>query len=421
MKIVLVHNTYQQPGGEDAAVRSERDLLRNEGHTVIEYRRSNHDVPRYAKLRQIALAKRTIWASDTRRDFQALLERERPNVVHVHNTFVMISPSIYWACREACVPVVQTLHNYRLICSGSLFLRDGKVCEECLEHSVWRGAHYGCYRGSRPATAVVAAMLATHNVLGTWTRAIDYFIVPTQFGRDKFVTGGLPGSKILVKPNFVDPDPGPGNGEREYVLFVGRLSSEKGLRTLLTAWSFLRNYIPLLIVGDGPMREELEKYVRELGLSSVQFCGSLTRSRTMEAMRNARCLLFPSECYEGMPMSVIESLACGTPVIASRMGAMQELVSDLSTGLHFTPRNPEDLAGKVDWAWTHPEETASMGARARLEYEAKYTPARNYGMLMDIYQRAMDDSRLRRLNLGANIIPARTLSSAQSIEGDIVR
>ncbi len=159
MKIVVVHNTYQQPGGEDIVFRNECELLKSAGHEVIEYQRSNQDVSNFVSIRQLALAKRTIWASDIRREFRQLLLQKKPDIVHIHNTFVMISPSIYWACRDALVPVVQTLHNYRLLCSNGALFRDGKVCEECLEHGVWRGVSYGCYKGSRSATAVVAAML----------------------------------------------------------------------------------------------------------------------------------------------------------------------------------------------------------------------------------------------------------------------
>jgi glycosyltransferase involved in cell wall biosynthesis len=403
MKIVLVHNTYQQPGGEDTVFRNERDLLKSAGHEIVEYQRSNEDASHYVSIRQLALAKRTIWASDTRREFRQLLLRERPDIVHVHNTFVRVSPSIYWACHDAQVPAVQRLPNYRLLCPGSNFLRDGKVCEECLEHGVWRSVRYGCYRGSRPATAVVAAMLATHRFLGTWSRLIEYYLVPTQFGRGKFISGGFPRDRIIVKPNFVYADPREGNCDRTYALYVGRLSPEKGLRTLLAAWARLRNSIPLHIVGDGPMRAELEEYVRQHGLSSVCFRGSLNWDDAMAVMKGARCLFFPSECYEGFGMAMIEGFACGTPVIASRTGSMQELVSDGRTGLLFTPSDAEDLARKAAWAWSHPARMAEMGQQARREYEAKYTAARNYEMLMETYRQAIHNYGARRASLDAGL------------------
>jgi glycosyltransferase involved in cell wall biosynthesis len=389
MKIVLVHNTYQQPGGEDTVYRCERDMLREAGHQIVEYCRSNHDVSKYVSIGQLSLAKRTIWASDTRQQFRELLLREKPDIVQVYNTFVMISPSLYWACREAQVPVVQSLQNYRLICPGGIFLRDGKVCEECVPHGVWRGVRYGCYHKSRRATAVVSAMLATHRLLGTWSRLIDYYVVPTEFGRQKFVAGGVPAEKIVVKPNSIHPDPGEGGKDRSYALFVGRLSPEKGLRTLLEAWARLRTAIPLHIVGDGPLRGEQTEFVQKHGLSGICFRGNLQRSETLAAMKGACYLVVPSESYEGMPLAVLEAYAAGTPVISSRMGTMQELIRDGKTGLHFTPFDADDLARKAEWAWVHPKEMGAMGKQARHEYESKYTAATNYRTLMDIYQRAI--------------------------------
>jgi glycosyltransferase involved in cell wall biosynthesis len=389
MKIVLVHNTYQQPGGEDAAFRNEYNLLTKAGHEVVPYVRSNHDASHYISIRQLALAKRTIWASDTRKEFRQLLRQEKPQIVHVHNTFLMVSPSIYWACRDAEVPVIQTLHNYRLICPGATLFRDGKICEECVEHGVWQSVRYGCYRKSRPATAVVATMLTTHRFFGTWSRMIDYYLVLTEFARRKFIAGGIPPDKIVVKPNFVDPDPGNGHGERSYALFVGRLSPEKGLETLLAAWSRLGISIPLHIIGDGPIQEQLEEYVRQSHIPSVRFLGSLKWEQVVAAMQGALFLLFPSQCFEGLPMTVIEAFACGTPVIASGTDSRQELISDGCTGLHFTPGDALDLANKAEWAWTHPRDMAEMGKQARLEYEAKYTSSRNYKMLLQIYDRAI--------------------------------
>lgn len=403
MKIVLVHNTYQQPGGEDAAFQNERNLLTKAGHEVVVYVRSNHDAAQYVSVRQLALAKRAIWASDTREEFSRLLLREKPQIVHIHNTFLMVSPSIYWACGDVQVPVIQTLHNYRLICPGATLFRDGQICEECLDHGVWRSVRYGCYRKSRPSTAIVAAMIATHRFLGTWSRMIDYYLVLTEFARRKFILGGIHPDKILVKPNFVYPDPGDGQGERSYALFVGRLSPEKGLQTLLAAWAGLSISIPLLIIGDGPLQAQLEDYVRQSHIPSVRFLGSLERDQVVATMKGAFCLFLPSECYEGLPMTLIEAFACGTPVVASRMGSTQDLISNGCTGLHFTPGDAEDLAGKAEWAWTHLRDMAEMGKQARREYEAKYTSARNYKMLLGIYDRAIQNHEARRGGFQADV------------------
>jgi glycosyltransferase involved in cell wall biosynthesis len=246
-------------------------------------------------------------------------------------------------------------------------------------------------------------MLTTHRVLGTWSRLIDYFLAPTEFARRKFIQGGLPAEKILVKPNFVDPDPGAGTGNREYAAFVGRLSPEKGTRTLLAAWAKIDTRIPLHIVGDGPLRPELEAFAQKHGLSNIVFRGRMAWKEAMEVVKGARCLMFPSECYEGaLPLTVVEAFACGTPVVASRLGAMQDLIENGSTGLHFTPGDADDLAAKAQFAWDHPELLAPMGVTARSVFEASYTAERNYALLMDTYEKAIGNHGSRRKGLPAS-------------------
>ncbi len=389
LTIILVHNSYQQPGGEDVVFEQERQLLGRAGHAVVTFRRSNHEIHDLSTVGKLTLVKQTIWAGDARRDFSKLLRQEKPQLVHVHNTFPMVSPSIYWACREAHVPVVQTLHNYRLLCPAANLFRDGKVCEECVDHGLWRSVRHGCYRGSRVATGTSALMLAVHRRLGTWNRMVDTYIAVSEFARQKFISAGLPPEKVCVKPNFVHPDPGPGEEKDEYALFVGRLSEEKGLKTLLAAWQQLPRPIPLVIVGDGPMRAELEAEAAACGISAVQFRGRLERAQTASMTKRARFLILPSECYENFPLIIVEAFACGTPVLCSRLGAMQEITEEGRTGLQFTPADPCDLAAKVEWAWAHPKRMDEMGKAARLEYETKYTAEKNYQYLMEIYRRAL--------------------------------
>ena len=391
MKILIIHNSYQQPGGEDVVFEQERQLLKRTGHTVIAYHRSNWEVNAYSGLRRFELVQNTIWSKDTRKELLSLLLEEKPQLVHIHNTFVVVSPSIYSACHEAGIPVVQTLHNYRLLCPAGTFFRDGRVCEECMEHGLSRSLVHGCYRGSRPTTAVMALTLAVHRHRQTWTQGVTCYIALSKFSKRKFVQGGLPPEKIFVKPNFVYPDPGPPAYEPgNYALFVGRLSPEKRLATVLSAWSRLRNCIPLIIIGGGSERPNLEKQAAQQGLKCVSFQGSQSREQTLAIMRQSRFLLFPSEWYENFPVTIAESFACGVPVICSRMGAMQEIVEDGRTGLHFTPADSTDLAAKVEWAWNHAEQTRSMGNEARREYETKYTAEKNYPVLMEIYQHAME-------------------------------
>jgi glycosyltransferase involved in cell wall biosynthesis len=390
MKIVLVHNQYQQPGGEDVVARQEHQLLERAGHTVVLYQRSNWEVNSYNGLKQLALASKTIWANEVRKEFLELLRAENPDVVHVHNTFMMISPSIFSACREAGVPVVHTLHNYRLLCPAATLFRDGKVCEECIDNSLWSSIRHGCYRNSRAATATVALMLAVHRGLNTWANDVTCHVALTEFAREKFLQRGLSADKLFVKPNFVHPDPLPGTGEGNYVLFAGRLTPEKRISTVLLAMKRLSQDIPLVIVGGGPQQAQLEKEAAEYGLTNINFRGQLSREDTLDAMRNARFLIFSSEWYETFGMTIAESFACSIPVICSRLGAMQEIVEDGRTGLHFTPGDADDLATKIDWAWNNPARVRELGAQARKEYEAKYTAETNYPLLMDIYTRAIN-------------------------------
>jgi glycosyltransferase involved in cell wall biosynthesis len=389
VKILMVHNPYQQAGGEDFVFEQERSMLQNAGHEVVTYLRDNDEVEKYSGLRRLALIPRTIWATDSRREVSALLAHEKPSLVHVHNTFVMISPSIFSACEEAGIPVVQTLHNYRLMCAAGVFYRDGHVCEECVEKSLWSGIRHGCYHDSKVATAVVASMIAVHRGLHTWTRPSHSYIALCKFARQKFVDSGLPEERVFVKPNFVDPDPGMSSEKENYAVFAGRLSPEKRVDGLLDAWERGKAHFPLFILGDGPERAGLEEMVKQRHLSGVQFKGQVPRAEVISTIRKARFLIFSSEVYENFPVTIAEAFACGTPVICARMGAMEEIVADGHTGLHFAPGQTDDLAAKMDWAWENPEHMRIMGSEARREYETKYTAEINYKLLTDIYRQIL--------------------------------
>jgi len=402
MKIVMVHNSYREGGGEDVVFAQECANLARAGHTVVRYQRSNAEIASHNAFGKLALAKDTVWSSTTRRDFTALLARKTPDLVHVHNTFAVISPSIYAACQDREIPVVQTLHNFRLLCPAATFHRDGNVCEACAEKSLLEAIRHACYRDSRTATATVAVMLTTHRLLGTWNNAVDSYIALTSFARDKFIAAGIRPEKLFVKPNFVDPDPGPRAGAGEYAFFAGRLSAEKGVDTLLKAWKHLDQPFPLRIAGNGPDRGRLEAFATDRNLRDVQFLGRLSYSETVAAMKGARFVVVPSTWYETFALVIAEAMACGVPVICSRLGAMQENVADGVTGLHFTPGDPENLAEKVSWAWTHPSEMCEMGRAARREYEFRYTAEKNYSLLMEIYEHTLE----RKLNRSASSVLA---------------
>ena len=388
MRILLVHNSYQQAGGEDIVFEQERQLLANAGHEVLTYHRNNSEIPKHPSAwGRIMLARHTVWSEPTRRELLDLIQRERPDIAHVHNTFVVVSPAVYWACAEAGIPVVQTLHNYRLFCPAGNFLRDGKVCEDCVEHGLTESVRYACYRGSRAASTTIAITLAVHRMKGTWSEKIDTYIALTNFSRNKLVSAGLPADKVTVKPNFMHPDPGARRGVGDYALFVGRLSPEKGVLTMIAAWRQLGSAVPLVIAGDGPSRAEMEQ--QAAGLARVQFKGRVPREQTLALMKSARFLVFPSEWYESFPMTILEAYACGVPVLASGIGALLEIVKDGETGEIFRVGDPDDLAMKARGLWENPEMTARLGQASRLAFETEYTAAINYRMLIEIYQRTI--------------------------------
>jgi len=394
MNILVVHNFYQQPGGEDRVLRAETDLPRDAGHSVVQYVRHNREMGNLHGAGILRAGVDAIWAKRSFGELSILLRAEKPDVAHFHNTLPLVSPAAYYACAEAGVPVVQTLHNYRLLCPGAYFLRDGRVCEECLGRSLpWPGVVHGCYRESRAATAAVATMIAVHRGMNTWREKIGVYIALSEFARRKFIEGGLPGERIMVKPNFVDPDPGLKCGAGEYALYVGRLSAEKGLRVLLEAWSRLGGRIPLRIAGDGPLKEEIAEEIKTKRLSSVELMGQLPPSEIVPLMQGARFLVLPSVCYENFPLAVAEAFACGLPVIASRLGSMAEIIADGETGMHVTPGDSAELAAKADWAWWNPGRLQELGKAGRQEYVSKYRPEQNYKRLMKIFERAMEGNR----------------------------
>ena len=388
MKILSVHNAYRQPGGEDQVFAQEARLLRSHGHQVVLYEASNDQVNGGNPL---VLLGNTIWNRRTHQELQALMRGEQPDIVHVHNTFPAISPAVYYAAGEAGIPVVQTLHNYRLLCPTATLFRAGQVCEDCMGRAIpWPGVVHGCYRGSRAATAAAAAMLAIHNYKQTWSEAVSAYIALSDFARDKFIQGGLPAAKIFVKPNFLETDPGMGEGMGEasgnYALFAGRLTPEKGISTLLEAWRELGAELPLQIAGDGPMAPEVERAAAASG--HVRWLKWLPRAEILQRMKDASLLVLPSTWYEGFPMILAEAFAIGLPVIASDLGSMSSIVDHLRTGLHFEAGCSGDLADKVRWLRAHPADAALMRTQARQEYEGKYASETNYAQLIDIYESA---------------------------------
>ncbi len=381
MRILTAHNFYLEPGGEDEVFRSEARLLEQRGHAVLRHSADNRAT---LDMTRLELAAAAVWNRESCHQIASLMAEHHSQLVHFHNTFPLLSPACYQAARSRGAAVVQTLHNYRLLCPDALLARGAAPCESCLGRPLaWPGIVHGCYRHSRAASAVLAAMTAVHRAAGTWSQAVDVYVALTQFARARFIEGGLPAAKVVVKANFVWPDPGMGTGTGGYALFAGRLSEEKGLSTVSTAWTRLNGKAPLKVAGDGPLAATLA------GAPGIEPLGRQTREAVLRLMQDAAFLVFPSVCYENLPMSILEAFACGLPVIASRLGSMAEVVEEGRTGLLFTPGDAEDLAAKVEWAASHPTELARMRREARAEFEARYTASRNYQALIEIYEQAL--------------------------------
>jgi glycosyltransferase involved in cell wall biosynthesis len=380
LKVLLVHNYYQQAGGEDQVVADEAWLLEQHGCQVLRYHRHNDEV---AELGRAQTARATLWSRQSYRELQTLIKRERPDVMHCHNLFPLISPAAWRAARDAGVPVVQTLHNFRWLCAGGAFLRDGKPCEDCLGKLPLAAVRHACYRGSRAGTAVVAAMQVWHRWRGSlgW---VDRFIALSQFSRQKFIAGGLPAERLVVKPNFLTAEVEPGEGRGRNALFVGRLSEEKGVELLLAAWKQLAAPMRLTIVGDGPLAPLVEAAAKED--SRITWLGRLSPADVYAQIREAACLLLPSTCYENFPKTLVEAYAHGTPVIAAGHGSLRELVAPGNNGFLFRAGDAGDLAATVTSFPANAADRLRLRTRARETYLNRFTSAENWRQLRNIYR-----------------------------------
>jgi glycosyltransferase involved in cell wall biosynthesis len=387
-RVLLAHNTYQVAGGEDSAFELDASVLAANGHDVVRFTRDNHEIDSYGTLERVRLAGRTVWNGTVERELAELIERTRPDVAHFHNTFPLISPAAYAACRAAGVPVVQTLHNFRLVCLNALLFRDGHICEDCVGRSPWPGVVHRCYRGSTAGSGVVASMLVVHRALRTWKRKVDLFLTPSEFTKTKLVEGGLPDDRIVVRPHLLEPDPGarPAATAGSYFLFAGRLSPEKGIGTVVRAFETLPD-IPLKIAGDGPLRDELERAVRARALGNIEVLGRVSGSGVGDLLRDARAVLVPSVWYEVSPLIFVEGMAAGAPFISSDLPASRELLGE-NAGLLVPPGDVAEWTRAIRWAWEHPTEMRTTGAAGRKRFEARHTAERGYRTLIDAYELA---------------------------------
>ena len=393
MKVLLGHNFYRSlaPSGEDVVFHNEQALLEKNGIEVVSYERHNDDIDVSNLQGKVKVAIEGAWSGRTYDELRQLIERHKPIIAHFHNTFPLITPSAWAACQDSGVPVVQTLHNYRFVCPGALLQRGGRPCEACLRKSLLPALSYRCYRESLLATAAQVWMITYNRWKRSFRTLVNRYVALTAFAAGRLEAGGLPGERIEVKPNFLCQSPERGRVREPYAVFVGRLSREKGVETLIETWPKVSG-LGLQVLGDGPLRTMLAKRSAQVGLD-VKFLGYRKKEDVMDIVSKAALLIIPSECYEGFPMAVLEAYACGTPVVASRIGSLAEIVLDGETGLLFEPLNAWDLAAKVNVLTADRELSSRLGRHAREEFDKKYTAETNYKILMGIYDRAIEDFR----------------------------
>ncbi|MGA2353101.1 MAG: glycosyltransferase family 4 protein [Terriglobales bacterium] len=387
LRILQVHNHYAPGwGGEDTVVELEGELLRARGHEVDTFTDSTTALKAGPLARQLLAVPSFLWS---RHAYQGLTQKIRafqPDVVHVHNTFPKLSPGIFWACRRSGVPVVQTLHNFRLLCANAILFRADRPCEKCVGRAPWPALRHRCYKNSLARTAVIVAVGALHTTLGTYTRAVDAHIVLNDFSRRIFVRGGLPGDRLFVKPNFVPVSQLGRSGRKKQVVFAGAITRSKGVELLLEAWrqAALAGF-ELLLVGDGPDRDELQR--RYSGLPRVGWLGRRARSEVLEQIAASRMLVFPSLGTENCPMVVLEALSVATPVIASNHPSLQAMVQAGREGLLFEAGNAQALAAALRDALLADSETWSgWSSQARRTQTERFSEEVNYDQLVSIYQ-----------------------------------
>lgn len=393
MKILQIHNFYQTRGGEDSAVRAEKELLESKGNVVIPYYRHNDEIKKYGLFEKMRFVGATLYSARTVKELTGIIDKEKPDAAHVHNVFPLISPSVYYCLKVRQIPVVQTVHNYRFLCPSGLFYRKGAICEKCKSGAAMYSLFHVCYRNSLFLSGLYALTFWFHGKRGTFRRFIDIFIALSNFVKVKLVEGGFPADKIEVEGNFAPADKsGQSYDKDEYAVFLGRISAEKGLMTLLNAYRTLGD-LSLKIAGEGPLLERVKDYVRLNRMSNVEIVGFVSGAEKSALLGKAIVSIIPSECYENFPMAALESFAAGTPVMASRIGGLPELVEEGKNGLLFEPGNAEDLSAKIRYFYSNRGMAFNMSRYTRESFEKRYSAERHYDRLTQIYNKAIKMNR----------------------------
>ncbi|MBD2188998.1 glycosyltransferase family 4 protein [Pseudanabaena mucicola] len=390
LHIVMIHNRYQYAGGEDVSTDADVELLREYGHQVTLIEVHNDIIKAYSPFKKLKLFAETAWNFKVYWEMRSHFQKLKPDIVHVQNFFPLFSPSVHAAARSLNIPTIQHLHNFRLGCLNGYLLRNGKICEACVSQNPWRGVIYGCYRDSAIASLAVWAMITLNRWRRTWQKDVSGFITPSHFAADKLKEIGINSNLLHVRPNVINSSVQKDLELKIFnqpnFLFVGRLSPEKGVLTLLKAWAALdRPDWQLKILGDGAEKSKLEQFVLELGLKNVKFLGYLPPTKIMEVIQSATAIAVPSQWHETFGRVVVESFACGKPVLASDIGALSELITSEHNGFLISCDRISAWVEKLHWCGTNPEALSILGKNASQTYEKLYTRSTNYQQLMKIY------------------------------------
>ncbi len=381
-RVLIVHNHYRIPGGEDTVVANEKKLLEANGHNVYLYSRHNNELDSFSKMKKVILPVTTIFNFKTYRDVKHIIEEQKIDIVHVHNTLNLISPAVYYAAFSCKVPVIQTIHNFRLLCPGATLYREGHICQDCVEHGLGCAVRHSCYRGSKLQTLACVISTKIYRMLGTYGK-LNYICL-TDFNRDKLLTlKQIKPEKVFVKPNFVESteDVIPYEQRENQFVFVGRLDKLKGVDILLESWKYMGTNAPKLVVcGTGPMEDWCQNYISDNSLTNVQMMGYVPNNEAKKIIANSKALILPTQWYEGFPMTIVEAYSVGTPVIGSDIGNVGTLIEDGKSGFRFEYDSVEQLVAMI-------EKFESSSFRVEDDFRMRYTAESNYRLLMEIYNK----------------------------------
>lgn len=384
--ILIVHNYYQIPGGEDTVVANEKKMLKEHGYRVILYSRNNSELNQMSKLQKLFLPITSIFNPRTYKEIKRLIKKESIEIVHVHNTLNLISPAVYYAARAMNVPVVQTVHNFRLLCPGATFYRDGHICEDCMKKGLWCAVKHKCYRQSKLQTLACVVTTWVHRMMGIY--GYLHYICLTEFNKQKLLElKQIRQANVYIKPNFtrsISDEVIPYEQRKDQFVFVGRLDRLKGIDFLLEAWKKMGSQAPKLVIcGTGPMQQWCEQYVANHHLNSVDLRGFVPNEQAKRIIAESKAMVLPTQWYEGFPMSIVEAYSVGTPILGSAIGNTKNLIVEGKTGWSFRIGDDADFCEKVQgFEW-------NMNLDVKRHFEEHYSKTQNAGMLIEIYGKVL--------------------------------